>query len=557
MRFHILGVPHTVTTKEFVACAYTQKVLKFGKMMRQRGHTVIHYGHKDSDLECSEHVPVTTNEDLEKAYGSYDWRKNFFKFDTTDHAYKTFYKNAIAEVGKRKKENDFILPFWGWGVKEVCDAHEHDMIVVEPGIGYAGGSWARWKIFESYAIMHAYYGMAGVGHCTSDWYDAVIPNYFDVDDFDYSEDKDDYILFLGRIYEGKGIHIAIQATQAAGKRLVVAGQNPDNISFPSHVDYVGYADAALRRKLMSKASGLIVASGYIEPFGGVQVESFLSGTPVISSDWGSFAENNLHGVTGYRCRTFDHFVWAIKNIDRIDPRNCRKWGENFSLDKIGNAYDEYFKNVLNVYKGAGWYERDYHRYDLSWLTKEYPFYGERMNFNHIEDEEKDFAKDFAVWVKEKINPKNILDVGCGPGTFVRELNNVGIDSRGVDIDSRVSKIPNLEKKSIFDLDENDTADTILFFEVAEHIEEEKSDKIVEKIVNATEKTLLWSSAGPGQIGIGHINCQPREFWVEKLTNAGLVRNLEKEKELVEWSKPYPVGWFWHNIMYFERPNLEE
>jgi len=463
MRFHVLGLPHTVSSKEFNACAYTQKVVKFCKMMSARGHHIIHYGHEDSDVICNEHVSVITNEDWQIAYGDYDWKKNFFKFDVEDHAYKTFYKNAIEEVGKRKQPLDFILPFWGSGVRPICDAHL-DMICVEPGIGYAGGHWARWKIFESYAIYHAYCGMGNVGTCRQDWYEVVIPNYFDLEDFDYSEEKDDYFLFLGRVFSGKGIDIAVQMTEKIGAKLIVAGQNPDNMTFPDHVEYIGYADVETRRKLLSRAKGFIIGSMYVEPFGGVQVEALLSGTPTITTDWGSFTENNIQGVTGYRCRTFEDFVNAGKNIDKIKPSDCREFAKKFSLENVALMYEKYFQDVLNVHTNEGWY-----------FVKDIKKKGEiDMPFSENVFDEK--LKEHIV----KINPKTTLDVGSGAGKngiiYRNILPNSIIESieptteyiEKYELNEKYDKVYNLSIQDYVNHHASNRYDLVIFGDVLEH-----------------------------------------------------------------------------------------
>ena len=380
-RFHILGIPHTISTPEYNVCAFTQKVVRLCALLKQRGHHVTHYGHEDSNVRCDEHVTTVKRDDLIAAYGDHDWRRlGFPNFDAGDHAYRTFTVNAIAALRERKRKGDFLLCMFGGGHMAVADAHR-DMIICEPSIGYPRGHFAPLKVFQSYAILHAYHGLKAVeGMDNEMWYDAVIPNFFDLADFDYCADKDNYFLFLGRVGPGKGVHLAMQVVEAVGGRLIVAGPGSlDGLGtrgqrpISDFVEHVGVADVETRRKLLAKAKAMLLPSLFVEPFCGVQVEAMLSGTPVITTDWGAFAEYNLHETTGYRCRTFEHFVWAAKNIGNIDPAACREWAaSNFSMQRVGEMYDEYFYAASNVFWRGGWYQENPGRTDLHWLAKHHP-----------------------------------------------------------------------------------------------------------------------------------------------------------------------------------------
>jgi glycosyltransferase involved in cell wall biosynthesis len=276
-RFHVPGIPHTASNKDWLCCAFTQKVVKLCAMLKARGHHVIHYGNADSDVVCDEHVTVTERGDIGEP-------ETYTQFAIDGPIYAKFSGNAVEAIGRRKQARDFLLCMFGCGHQAVATEHA-DMIVVEPGIGYGGGHFARWKVFESYAMLHAYYGLPAVLLSDKvDWYDAVIPNYFDAADFQFSTDKDDYFLFLGRVYTGKGVHIAIEIAERLGRRLIIAGPG----ARPDGGEFVGVVGEDRRRELLAHAKAVIAPSMFLEPFCGVVTEAHFSGTPTITSDWGAF-----------------------------------------------------------------------------------------------------------------------------------------------------------------------------------------------------------------------------------------------------------------------------
>ena len=372
-RFHILAVPHTITRKDYSACAFTQKALKFGKMMHRRGHIIIHYGHNESEIECTEQVNITDNQLFQETYGHYDWKKELFKHNVADNCNQTYNRRAIEEIAKRKQHRDFLLLFWGIGHADVATAHP-DMICVEPGIGCFNTPCTPFSIYESYAVMNYVYGQE---KWQPKWTDAVIPNYFDLEDFKFNPKHGKYFVYLGRVIESKGIGIAVDIAKHTGIKLKIAGQGNLRAILgydpPPEVEIIGYLEPAARSEVLQGALALLAPTHYNEPFGGVTVEALLCGTPIITSDWGAYSENNLHGVTGYRCRNMDQFIWAAKNIHKINRRTCRVWAQNnFSLERVAPMYEEYFRSLIPIFTGKGFYELNPGRKELDWMKRDYP-----------------------------------------------------------------------------------------------------------------------------------------------------------------------------------------
>ena len=361
MIFHVLSVPIYPTKKEITICAFTQKVYKFCKVMTERGHTVFHYGHPDSDVPCTEHFSVVSRETYDEVYGDQTW-KEFHNQSVHNKVHDEFNENAASLIKNNKRsEQDFVLAFWGIGHLDCLTKLKDDFIIVEPSIGY-DSACAPYKVFESYAQLHKLqYKMYESNIPSFD--DAVIPPGFYPEDFEYKEQKEDYILFLGRMVDAKGIKLAQELSKASKTKIKFVG--PQNLKHTMskdnpYAEYIHTVSHEERKIILANAKALIMPSLYVEPCGWTMIEAFFSGTPVISTDWGGLAEYNQHGKTGYRCRSFNEFFHGLGIIDRIDKSYCRQYAErNFHINGIAGCYERYFENiVLNKKYGFGYVQKN-------------------------------------------------------------------------------------------------------------------------------------------------------------------------------------------------------
>jgi glycosyltransferase involved in cell wall biosynthesis len=325
MKIHVLVNPRTPTGLMNRVDPFAVHGFKYIKYLSQH-FEMVHYGIPGAQVDC-EHVDIPT----------------------TPTEIKRFNELAGEEIRKRASDGDIIACFFGVDNQLACEMNPNCK-AVEPSIGYrANGIFAPYRVFTSYANMHMFYGERGMLMNPS-WFDDVIGNPFTVNEFEYCEEKEDYFLYFGRVVEEKGVHLAIQATERLGKKLIIAGpgslQSLGYSKTPDHVEMFGVANAEQRKELMRKAKCLIGLTHYVEPFGNMVIEANLSGTPSITTDWGGFTETVLEGKTGYRVRDFKSLLTAMDSIDKIDSCDCRAWGLNFSDEIVHMKHKQYLNKVI-------------------------------------------------------------------------------------------------------------------------------------------------------------------------------------------------------------------
>jgi len=370
-RFHLLGLVHVPISEKYMACAFTQKILKLSKMLLSMGHEVYLYGSEGSDAPCTKFIQTHTLEDIRDAWGEgdnrfeigYNWKEKGFKHDFNEArtpATLKFYANCTQEIIAVKEDDDFILLMQGMYHKPIADG-VNLFLTCEPGIGYRG-SYCRFRAFESAYLQNFTYGSEHPRQSINgNYYHRVIPNYFDPKNFEFSEKKEDYFLYIGRMIERKGVYTAVRTCEAIGAKLKLVGQETLPIKYDK-AEFLGYADLEQRKPLMAKAKAVFVPTIYLEAFAGTHVEAMLSGTPVITTNFGVFPGTFIHGVHGFRCDTLNDFVEAAKNVHKLDPKVIRKYAERYLMDNVKLEFEKWFQDLYQVYLSArnpkvkGWHE---------------------------------------------------------------------------------------------------------------------------------------------------------------------------------------------------------
>jgi glycosyltransferase involved in cell wall biosynthesis len=188
----------------------------------------------------------------------------------------------------------------------------------------------------------------------------LVPNGVPLDRYRFRADvaPDAPLVFLGRIEEIKGPHLAIEVAKRSGRRLIFAGNVPDahrgwfEANVAPHIDgdritYIGPVNDAQKNELLGSCAAFLMPILWEEPFGIVMAEAMACGTPVLGLRRGAVPEVVEHGVTGVVVDTVDELVAAVAAIGSLSRSATRARVERFYSDAaVTEGYLTVYRDIL-------------------------------------------------------------------------------------------------------------------------------------------------------------------------------------------------------------------
>jgi glycosyltransferase involved in cell wall biosynthesis len=178
----------------------------------------------------------------------------------------------------------------------------------------------------------------------------------DTVNFTFREKPEDYLLFLGRFTEGKGVLQAIEIAKRVGMRLILAAAEDDYYreKVAPHVDgrhivYFGEANFEAKVKLYGGARALLYPIQSREPFGLVLAEAMACGTPVAALDKGAVREVVDDGVTGVVYEDLEQMVNELSRVFDLDRRRVRDRAvERFGAERMVREYETVYTRIVEA-----------------------------------------------------------------------------------------------------------------------------------------------------------------------------------------------------------------
>jgi glycosyltransferase involved in cell wall biosynthesis len=189
-------------------------------------------------------------------------------------------------------------------------------------------------------------------------YEGVVYNGLDLDVYPYREDKEDFLLFLGRCNPEKGPEVAVDVAKKAGKHLkmVVKRSEPAEIQYWERMveprltgdeDIVFDVSHDEKVDLLARAQGTLCTIQWPEPFGLVMTESMACGTPVIVPPMGAAPELVADGETGFLREDVDEMAECVARLGEISPAACRaRVADNFTAEVMVSGYEKIFERIV-------------------------------------------------------------------------------------------------------------------------------------------------------------------------------------------------------------------
>jgi len=188
-------------------------------------------------------------------------------------------------------------------------------------------------------------------------YVATVYNGIPLDAFPFEPEKEEYLLFAGRLSPEKGPAEAIEVAQRSGRRLLIAGmvepQYEDyyNARVKPHIDgrqveYLGLLSQKELAPIYRKAAAVLFMINWCEPCSMVGIETQASGTPLIGTRFGYLPEIIIDQETGFLVDSVDDAVAAVGKLDAISPAACRRNVETrFSVRTMAQGYDAVYRSL--------------------------------------------------------------------------------------------------------------------------------------------------------------------------------------------------------------------